>query len=188
MKQLFCIMVTPESLALPFSICFSNISFFFFFFLNHDQFNFILVYFYFSIVENQRLLTLTCGTSYLGKAAHSPWLWPANICPLLWVGFEEMWGSEILCETAFPSVQSRREREKGAMLISPCVLLPLSPGAASCLWSLEYHRSKRRSLGVWTHQARSQGQFLAQPSLVSSSGSGWTVWYLFFFLQLLQFP
>lgn len=71
---------------------------------------------------------------------------------------------------------------------SSCELLTLSPGAGLCLWSSENHRSKERSLLTWTHQARSQEQFLDQPPLVSSPGSGGTVWYLLFFLLLLQLP
>lgn len=101
-----------------------------------------------------------------------------------WVGFGEMWGSENSSESAFPWVQSRRGPCGGEKGACPPVHV-CSSLSDSCLWSSEHHRSKEV---IWTHQARPQEQFLAQPSLVSSSGSGWTVWYLLLFLLLLQFP
>lgn len=127
-KQLFCIMVTPESFTPPLASS-SATPLFLFPEASSIQFYF---YFYSSILENQRLPTFTCGTSCLGKAVHSSWPQLANTCPLLGWVLERCGAQKIHnpCESAFPWIQGRRgplwERE-GCMPTSSCVLFTLLP-------------------------------------------------------------
>lgn len=145
-KQLFCIMVTPESFTPPLASS-SATPLFLFPEASSIQFYF---YFYSSILENQRLPTFTCGTSCLGKAVHSSWPRLANTCPLLGWVLERCGAQKIHVRVHFPGLRAEGDhcgREKGACppahVCSSLLQAPFScPGAGSCLWSSEYHRSK----------------------------------------------
>lgn len=63
------------------------------------------------------------------------------------------------------------------------------PRVGPCLLSSGYQRARNRSLSDLDTSSQVTGAGLpAQPSFVSSPGSGRTVWYLPFFLLLLQMP